>query len=367
MTNQPPPSFLNGVDDTVVSRVYGHLSGKGSSTETRLLLIVGLVICVQVTVKIIRHTSEWLILKRKIHQKQYPRLLRTRQPKFITISRLVVSTLIFALYFFAFGLILQEFGVNLTAYLAGASIIGLAISFGSQGLVQDIVSGMTLIFCDAMDVGDLVEIASINIIVIGRVEEIGLRFTTLVNFLHQKVMIPNRNIGTVSRFPPGGVDAYGNVKIPSGADPQKVVQIVGDEAKGMWEQFGAIILSEPMIGGVEKARGSGWSFFRVHFKILPGQGGLIEKTFRLRVVSAMKAFDPDYAEWQVPVTYRALTVEEKLIPVLPLVKHGVPLDRANVFAESLVPRAANNALGVLAASSNPAFAAAPLRPRKSEI
>jgi small conductance mechanosensitive channel len=367
MTNQVPTSFLDSVDDTVVSRVYGHFSGKGSSTEMRLLLIVGLVIVVQVTVKLIRLTSEWLILKRKSHQKDYPRLLRTRQPKFITISRLTVSALIFILYFFALGLILQEFGVNLTAYLASASIIGLAISFGSQGLVQDIVSGITLIFCNAMDVGDLVEIASSNTIVIGRVEEIGLRFTTLVNFLHQKVLIPNRNIGTVSRFPPGGVDAYGNVKIPAGVDPQKVVQIVGDEAKGMWEQFGAIILSEPMIGEVEKARGGGWSFFRIHFKILPGQGGLIEKTFRLRVVSAMKAFDPNYAEWQVPVTYRALTVEEKLIPALPLAKNGVPVARLNAIDEPTTPCHAGDLPGVLAASSHPTFAAAPLHPRKSEI
>jgi small conductance mechanosensitive channel len=236
-----------------------------------------------------------------------------------------------------------------------------------QGLVQDIVGGMTLIFCDAMDVGDLVEIASSDTILIGRVEEIGLRFTMLVNFLHQRVLIPNRTIGSVSRFPPGGVDAYGNVKIPAGADPQKVVQIVGDEAKGMWEQFGAIILSEPMIGGVEKARGGGWSFFRIHFKILPGQGGLIEKTFRLRVVSALKAFDPNYAEWQVPVTYRALTVEEKPIPVLPLAKHRVPMPRANAMDEPTAPAGASDSPGVLAASSHPAFAAAPLRPRKSEI
>jgi small conductance mechanosensitive channel len=53
--------------------------------------------------------------------------------------------------FFAFGLVLEEFGVNLTAYLASASILGLAISFGSQGLVQDMVIGLTLIFLDAMD------------------------------------------------------------------------------------------------------------------------------------------------------------------------------------------------------------------------
>ena len=367
VTNQPLASLIPPANETVMSRLYGHISGHGSSTEMRIFLIVGLVIFVHVAVKIIRHGSEWLILKRKSHQKKYPRIFSTRQPKFITVSRLVVSAIIFILYFFAFGLILQEIGVNLTAYLAGASIIGLAISFGSQGLVQDIVSGMTLIFCDAMDVGDLVEIASINTIVIGRVEEIGLRFTTLVNFLHQKVLIPNRNIGTVSRFPPGGVDAYGNVKIPAGVDPQKVVQIVGDEAKGMWEQFGAIILSEPMIGGVEKARGGGWSFFRVHFKILPGQGGLIEKTFRLRVVSAMKAFDPNYAEWQVPVTYRALTVEEKPIPALPMVRHGVPVARLNAMDEPTALCHAGDLPGVLAASSHPTLAAASLHPGKSEI
>ena len=100
MTNQPPNSFFHAVDDTVVSRIYG-ISGKGSSTEMRLLLIAGLVIVVQVMVKLIRLTSEWLILKRKSHQNEYPLLLRTRQPKFITVSRLFVNTLIFALYFFA--------------------------------------------------------------------------------------------------------------------------------------------------------------------------------------------------------------------------------------------------------------------------
>jgi small conductance mechanosensitive channel len=367
MTNQPPASLLHPANETVTSRIYGHFSGHGSSTEMRLLLIVGLVIFVHVTVKIIRHNSEWLVLKRNTNHKKYPRIFKTPQSKFVTVYRLFVSAIIFVIYFFALGLILQEVGVNLTAYLASASIIGLAISFGCQGLVQDIVSGLTLIFCDAMDVGDLVEIASSDTSVIGRVEEIGLRFTTLVNFLHQKVLIPNRNIGVVSRFPPGGVDAYGNVQIPAGADPQKVVQIVGNEAKGMWEQFGAIILSEPMIGKVETARGGGWSFFRVHFKILPGQGALIETTFRQRLVTAMKAFDPNYATWQVPVTYRAITVEEKLIPALSLPKHGSPFEHLKVIDTSAAPHHAGGPAGVLTASSHPTFKTAPLPSRESAI
>jgi len=55
-----------------------------------------------------------------------------------------------------------------------------------------------------------------------------------------------------------------------------------------------------------------WTFFRVHFKIWPGQWDLIETTFRQRMVSAMKVFDPNYADWQVPVTYRAIAVPKPL-------------------------------------------------------
>jgi hypothetical protein len=94
---------------------------------------------------------------------------------------------------------------------------------------------------------------------------------------------------------------------------------------------------------------------------------LIEKTFRLRVVSAMKAFDPNYAEWQVPVTYRALTVEEKPIPALPMVRHGVPVARLNATDEPTALCHAGDLPGVLAASSHPTLAAASLHPGKSEI
>ena len=140
-----------------------------------------------VLVKVIRHISEWLI--NKSHAQKNPLGFVTQQPKFVTLTRLIVSGVTFVIYFFAFGLILQEFGVNLTAYLASASVIGLAISFGSQGLVQDIVIGLTLIFWDAMDVGDLVEIAGATS-VMGRVEEIGLRFTSYAIFTTRRFSCP---------------------------------------------------------------------------------------------------------------------------------------------------------------------------------
>jgi hypothetical protein len=82
----------------------------------------------------------------------------------------------------------------------------------------------------------------------------------------------------------------------------------------MWAQFAAIILSEPVIGPMETAAGGDWRFVRVHFKIWPGQGNLIETTFRQQVVNGLRSFSPNYADWQVPVTYRAMPPAKKEAP-----------------------------------------------------
>jgi len=294
-----------------MARLYEYFYGQDSSAGTRVALIVALAVLVHLTVKLIRFISEWII--RKSHSQKGRLDFVTHQPKFITLIQLLANAATFALYFLAIGLVLQELGVDLAKYLASAAIIGLAISFGSQGLVQDVVIGLTLIFSDAMDVGDVVEIAG-TVVVIGRVDEIGLRFTKLRNFYNQVIFVPNRTIANVSRYLHGGVFAYADVQIPAAGHRAKVVQSIENTAAGMWMQFGAIILEEPVVGPVETVTGGGWEFVRVHFRIWPGQGNLIETTFRQQIICAMKNFSPTYAEWQVPVTYRALTAAKHVKP-----------------------------------------------------
>jgi small conductance mechanosensitive channel len=308
-TNLPPVPSLLESNATVMARIFSHFSSHESSTGIRLLLIVAMVVLLHLTVRAIRNVSEWIISKS--HAQKNPLGFVTQQPKFITLIQLVANAVTFIMYFFAMGLVLQElFRINLEGYLASASILALAISFGSQGLVQDVVISLTLIFSDAMDVGDLVEIAG-TVVVVGRVEEIGLRFTMLRNFYNQVVFVPNRTIANVSRFPQGGVFAYADIQIPAGADRDQAVGTITNVAWGMWQQFGAIILSEPVVSPVETSPG-GWEFVRVHFKIWPGQGNLIETTFRQQIVSTLKTFSPNYAEWQVPVTYRSMPAVKKL-------------------------------------------------------
>ena len=306
---EAPAPVIDEMKNSVMGRLYSHFSGHDSNTFERILLIVALAGIAHVLVKLIRSLSEWLIIRS--HTKKNPFGFMTEKPKFITVTRLIVSAVTFAIYFFALGLILQEFGVNLTAYLASASIIGLAISFGSQGLIQDIVIGLTLIFWDAMDVGDMVEIVG-SAVVVGRVEEIGMRFTKIRNVYNQEVFVPNRTIANVSRFPAGGLDAYADIQIPAGVDAAKAEEIAGGTARGMQTQFDALILAEPVVSEMEAVTHGGWSFYRVHFKIWPGQGGLIENAFRQQVTRAMKTLDPTYADWQVAVTYRATTVRKQV-------------------------------------------------------
>jgi small-conductance mechanosensitive channel len=280
-----------------LDRIPAYQSGH---VLTHLVVIVALAVIAHFLVRLVHFISDELI--RRSAAKKTPVGFVTQQPKFSTLTGLVSSALTFIIYFFAIGFVLNEFKVDLTVYLASASVIGLAVGFGSQGLVQDVVSGLTLIFSDALDVGDLIEVSG----QIGRVERVGLRFTTLINFYNQEVFVPNRTIGNVSRFPLGGIYAYADIQVPASADAQKVMRAVGNIARGLSTEFSAIVLSDPVVGKVQTATPGGWNFLRVQFKIWPGQGSLIEIPFRQQVVTAMKVFDPQYVDWMVTVTYRAL-------------------------------------------------------------
>jgi small conductance mechanosensitive channel len=283
-----------------------------SEIVIRVIVVISMAVVAHFLVWLVRFISEWIALKSAA--KKTPVGFVTQQPKFITLTGLLSSALTFIIYSVALGLMLWwAFGVNpktfLTTYLATASVIGLAVGFGSQGLVQDVVTGLTLIFSDTLDVGDLIEVSG----QIGRVEKVGLRFTQVTNLFNQQVFMPNRTIANIARFPRGGIYAYADVQIPPNADRTRAAATVDRIAKAMWMQFNAIILAEPELSEIETVHAESWNYLRVQFKIWPGQGGLIETTFRSRIANEMKALDPNYADWMVTVIYRATAKPGKRI------------------------------------------------------
>jgi small conductance mechanosensitive channel len=222
-----------------------------------------------------------------------------------SILGLLTRISIFILYFAAVGIVLKEFGVSLTAYLASASVLGLAVGFGSQGLVQDVVTGLTLIFSDLVDVDDMVEISGQT----GIVQTIGMRFLVLKNPLGAEVFLPNRTITNVINYPRRYVRCLVDVTLSREAEiadqMEALVQtIVADAA----EQFSGLLITEPSSEGRIKT-GSGKEFLRIKFRIWPGRGAALETTLKQEILQSLKQVDAAYADWMVTVNYE---VEKKL-------------------------------------------------------
>jgi small conductance mechanosensitive channel len=226
--------------------------------------------------------------------------LTRRYPKLATIITIVVSAVTFTIYFVAVGMVLREFKISLTTYFASATVIGLAVGFGLQGFVQDLVIGLTLIFSDALNIGEVVKLGD----EIGRVDNIGLRFTTLINLHGQRILIPNRNISVISQFRGGCIRAYVDIQLPNEIAEAEISQAIQAIAKGMYHQHRSIILAAPEPFGIKEAKAGQWRYLRIKFKLWPGQIKIIEETFKESVVQVLKKTQPDYASWMITVTYR---------------------------------------------------------------
>ncbi|KGX85691.1 mechanosensitive ion channel protein MscS [Pontibacillus litoralis JSM 072002] len=113
-----------------------------------------------------------------------------------TLIKLLENTLTYTIYFAAIVMILQNLGFEVGAMLAGAGIAGLAIGFGAQSLVQDIISGFFIIFEDQFSVGDYIQTNTSE----GFVEEIGFRTTKIKHWTGKIYIIPNGNIKEVTNY-----------------------------------------------------------------------------------------------------------------------------------------------------------------------
>lgn len=270
----------------------------GSTGPIRILFILGVMILLHLMV----------ILVRRISKKVISSSIGSSLSKSKTVASLLTSVVVFVVYFSAFGLVLNEFGVSLTAYLASASIVGLAIAFGSQGLVQDIVNGLTVVFSGLFNVGDMVEISG----QVGIVQSFGMRFTIIENSFGAIVYLPNRTITNVVRYPLGYIRAIADITLPGDQLIAKQMRKkVSSIVSSTFEQLSGILLTAPSNEGQVKTS-SGKEFLRIKFCLWPGRGTSIETIFKQEVVSALKEIEPNYQEWMVSVNYE---VERKVVPV----------------------------------------------------
>jgi small conductance mechanosensitive channel len=143
----------------------------------------------------------------------------------------------------------SELGFNIAPILASAGIVGLAIGFGAQSLVKDIISGFFIILEDQFGVGDVVKVGELS----GVVERMTLRVTVLRNLEGQVHVIPNGSIQTVTVMTKDWSRAVVDVTIAYKQDVDEVCQIletIGERLRHDWPDR---IHEKPQVLGIEES------------------------------------------------------------------------------------------------------------------
>jgi small conductance mechanosensitive channel len=258
-------------------------------TYLKLFAYVALAAVTHSLVVIVRRIAHWVIAKGSAR----------KFAKFRTIGILATSIVIFTLYFAAGGFILNEMGISLTAYLASASVVGLAIGFGSQGVVQDVVTGLTLIFSDLIDVGDLVEVSGQT----GVVKAITMRFIELQNAMGASVFIPNRTINNVINYPRGYVRCIVDVTLlGTQQEKQEAEKSATSLMQSVHEQFPAILITAPSVEGRLQLQ-SGRELLRIKFRIWPNRGQPIESVYAQELTAHLQEINDRFKPWMISVSY----------------------------------------------------------------
>jgi len=147
----------------------------------------------------------------------------------------------------------SELGFNIGPVLASAGIVGLAVGFGAQSLVKDVISGFFILFEDQFGIGDVVKIGEFT----GIVERMTLRATVLRNLEGQVYVVPNGNIQNVIVMTKGWSRAVLDVTVPHKEELARVFDVLQRIGARLAQDWPDRILDQPVVLGVEKLDDSG--------------------------------------------------------------------------------------------------------------
>ncbi|HTI84604.1 MAG TPA: mechanosensitive ion channel domain-containing protein [Acetobacteraceae bacterium] len=232
---------LGTFDWLATSRLGQHLVSSLLTLSITLLLSVAVWEAVNASIQ--RH------LTRLTQEAQVARSARLR-----TLLPLLRSSLLITIIIVAGMMVLSEIGVNIGPLLAGAGIIGVAIGFGSQKLVQDLITGIFLLLENAMQVGDSVTVSGLS----GTVENLSVRTIRLRASDGSVHIIPFSSVTSVTNVNRGIGNASVNVAVAWREDSDHVSGVLKDIVGEMQQEpdFAKKMLSDLQLWGVDKVDGA---------------------------------------------------------------------------------------------------------------
>ncbi len=205
-------------------------------------------------------------------------------------------------------MVLQEVGLNIMPILTGAGIIGLAVGFGAQTVVKDVISGFFLILEDQVRVGDVAQIGGTS----GLVEAINLRTIVLRDLSGTVHVIPNGSVDRVSNLTKDFSFFVLDMGVAYKEDTDRVVALMREVAENLQRDavYGQHILEPLDVLGVD-AFGDSAVVVKVRLKTIPRQQWFVGREYRRRLKLAF-----DAAAIEIPFPHRSLYFGEACKPWL---------------------------------------------------
>ncbi|MBO1624188.1 mechanosensitive ion channel family protein [Bacillus arachidis] len=162
----------------------------------------------------------------------------------VTVAKLLENIVAYVVIFIMLIAILGVFGINAAGLLAGAGVIGLAIGFGAQSLVKDVITGLFILLEDQFSVGDYVRIGQFE----GVVLEIGLRTTKMKSWTGEIHILPNGSIIQVTNFSVSNSVAFVDVSISYDSDIVRAEQIIEELLEELPEKYEQMVATPQLLG-----------------------------------------------------------------------------------------------------------------------
>jgi small conductance mechanosensitive channel len=232
-----------------LTRVY--LAG-----PAHLAIRVGFVILVALLLRLIAHRAIGKITARagrdvpdggdRIHALLFR---ERRQQRAAALGAILSNAASLTIFGIAAVMILGDLGFNLAPVLASAGVLGVAIGFGAQNLVQDFLAGIFMLLEDQYGVGDVIDVGGTS----GSVEAVSLRITRLRDVNGVVWHIRNGTIGKAGNKSQNWARAVVDFPVPYRHDIPRVRRVMARTATAMWQEpaWQKIILEEPEVWGVQ--------------------------------------------------------------------------------------------------------------------
>ncbi|MGE0974897.1 mechanosensitive ion channel family protein [Staphylococcus cohnii] len=204
-----------------------------------------------------------------------------------TLISLVQNIVSYVVWFIVLTTILSKFGISVEGIIASAGVVGLAVGFGAQTVVKDIITGFFIIFENQFDVGDYVKINNGGTTVAeGTVKVIGLRSTKINTITGELTTLPNGSMGEITNYSVTNGEAIVEIPVSVEEDIDQVENVLTDHFQSIQTNY-YLFISTPQVVGINSISRDE-IVLSVSAETIPGEGASGARILRKEILKLFK-------------------------------------------------------------------------------